>query len=204
MKVKLGISDHDAVVINADIKPKIVKLPKRKVFLYKKAEFRKIADDLDLLNNELTDEIICQSNVDELWNHFIDTANKSMDANIPSKMTSSKPSVPWINPTIKRSIRKKRKLYDKARRTGDFELWDKFKDLRRKTDRQMRKLHREHFGDIGDSLQSNNTKPFWNYVKSLRRRDGNVTRKHVTRPHCPCHVRTMQEMLDVMFLVFLL
>ena len=23
-------------------------------------------------------------------------------------------------------------------------------------------------------------------------RDGNVTRKHVTRPHCPCHVRTMQ------------
>ena len=107
MKVKPGISDHDAVVINADIKPKIVKLPKRKVFLYKKVEFRKIADDLDLLNNELTDEIICQSNVDELWNHFNDTVHKSMDANIPSKMTSSKPSVLWINPTIKRSIRKK-------------------------------------------------------------------------------------------------
>ena len=56
--------------------------------------------------------------------------------------------------------KKKRKLYDKARRTGDFELWDKFKDPRRKTDRQMRKLHREHVRDIGDSLQSNNTKPF--------------------------------------------
>ena len=114
VKVKPGISDHDAVVINADIKPKIVKLPKRKVFLYKKTEFRKIADDLDLLNDELTDEIICQSNVDELWNRLKDTVHKSMDANIPSKMTSSKPSVPWINPTIKRSIRKKRKLYDKA------------------------------------------------------------------------------------------
>ena len=36
-------------MVNADIKPKIVKLPKRKVFLYKKAEFRKTADDLDLL-----------------------------------------------------------------------------------------------------------------------------------------------------------
>lgn len=84
-------------------------------------------------------------------------------------MTSSKPSVPWINSSIKRTLRKKRKLYDKARRTGDFHLWDKFKDLRRKTDRQMRKLHREHVRDIGNSLQSNNTKPFWNYVKSLRR-----------------------------------
>ena len=37
-----------------------------------------------------------------------------------------------------------------------------------KTDRQMRKLHREQVRDFGDSLQSNNTKPFWNYVKSLR------------------------------------
>ena len=31
------------------------------------------------------------------------------------------------------------------------------------------KLHREHVRDIGDSLQSKNTKPLWNYVKSLRR-----------------------------------
>ena len=76
------------------------------MFLYKKAEFRKIADDLDLLNDELTDEIICQSHIDELWNRFKDTVHKSMDAYIPSKITSSKLSVLWINLTIKCRIRK--------------------------------------------------------------------------------------------------
>jgi hypothetical protein len=167
--VKPGLSDHDVVVINASIKPKIVKLPKRKVFLYKKAEFSKIAEDLDVLNGELTENAVQQMDIDELWNRFTDTVQKSMDSNIPSKMTSSKPNVPWINSTMKRNIRKKRKLYDRARKTGDFEHWDKFKELRRKNDRQMRKLHRDHVRGIGDSLESENTKPFWNYVKALRR-----------------------------------
>lgn len=169
VEVKPGISDHDVVVIDASIRPKIIKLPKRKVFLYKKADFDKVAEDLDALNGELTDDVVQQTDINELWNRFTDTIKKSMDSNIPSKMTSSKPSVPWINSNVKRNIRKKRKLYDKARKTGDFELWDRFKELRRKTDRQMRKLHRDHVRGIGDSLQSENTKPFWNYVKALRR-----------------------------------
>ena len=70
---------------------------------------------------------------------------------------------------MKRSIRKKRKLYNKARKTKSHRLWDEFKKLRRRNDRQMRKLHHEHVRKIGDSLQSNNTKPFWSYVKSMRR-----------------------------------
>jgi hypothetical protein len=92
-----------------------------------------------------------------------------MDTNIPHKMSSAKPSLPWVNASIKRGIRKKRKLYNRARKTGDFATWDKFKDLRRKIDRQMRKLHRDHVHDIGTSLQSENTKPFWNYVKAIRK-----------------------------------
>ncbi|XP_072028466.1 uncharacterized protein [Amphiura filiformis] len=167
--VNPGISDHDIVVIHASIKPKITKLPKRKVYLYKKANFSKITDELDELGAELTEEVVQNLDIDELWNRFTNTIQKSMDVNIPSKMTSSKPSVPWINATMKINIRKKRKLYDKARKTGDFELWDRFKQSRRKIDRQMRTLHREHVHSIGECLETDNTKPFWNYIKSLRR-----------------------------------
>ena len=102
-------------------------------------------------------------------NRISETIQKSMDTNIPSKMTSSKPSLPWINNTRKRNIRKKRKLYDKARKTGSFKLWDKLRKSRRKNDRYMRKPHREHVKNIRDSLKSDNTKPSWNYVKFLRR-----------------------------------
>ncbi|XP_062899789.1 uncharacterized protein LOC134344246 [Mobula hypostoma] len=92
-----------------------------------------------------------------------------MDANIPHKINSSKPSLPWVNALLQRSIRKKRKLYNRARKTGDFSTWDEFRLLRRKVDRQMRKLHRDYVYDIGTSLQSENTKLFWYYVKAIRR-----------------------------------
>ena len=169
VEIKPGISDHDVVIIHASIKPKMIKLPKRKIFLYKKAEYSKICEDLNQLNNKLTNKFVQESSVDELWEHFTSTILESMDDNIPSRITSSKPSIPWINTNMKRNIRKKRKLYDKARKSGDPEHWDKFKQLRRKNDKEMRKLHQEHIRNIGDSLHSENTKPFWNYVKALRK-----------------------------------
>ncbi|XP_077978226.1 uncharacterized protein LOC144433741 [Glandiceps talaboti] len=169
IQIKPGISDHDIVVLHASIKPKIVKLPKRKVYLYHKADFNKMSNELDALNSSLTEDIVNQLNIDELWNQFSDKIQTAMNDNIPSKITSSKPNVPWINSTLKRNIRKKRKLYDKARKTGNFILWDKFKELRRRNDKQMRKLRQEHINTIGQSLQTDNTKPFWNYIKALRR-----------------------------------
>ena len=168
-EIKPGISDHDVVVVTASIRPKIVKLPKRKVYIYNRADFNSISTKLEDLNHQLDDDSVKNMDIDKLWDTLTNTIKLAMDTNIPSKITSSKPSVPWINSDIKRKIKKKRKLYNKARKTGDFELWDKFKELRRKNDREMRKLQRDHIRSIGDCLESNNTKPFRNYIKSLRR-----------------------------------
>ena len=138
----------------------IVKLPKRKVYLYNRADFNSISTKLEDLNHQLDEDSVKNMDIDKLWDTLTNTIQLAMDTNIPSKMTSSKPSVPWINSDIKRKIKKKRKLYNKARKTGDFELWDKFKELRRKNDREMRNLQRDHIRSIGDCLESNNTKPF--------------------------------------------
>ena len=166
-RVTPGISDHDAVVITASIKPKLVHKPKRSVYLYAKGDSEKIEQDLEAFNEQLSEDYIQTSDIDSLWTGFTQVIKTSMDKYIPTKMCSSKVKLPWMTDRLRRACNKKRKLYDKARRTGDFELWDKFKETRRKLDRNLRNLRRDYLSNICNSLKTNNTKPFWRYIKSI-------------------------------------
>ena len=88
---------------------------------------------------------------------------------IPNKMSSSNYNLPWVDGPIRRAIRRKQRLNNKAKRTGKPEAWDTFKTLRRTTDRNIRRAYKRYVSEvIGDSLSSKNTKPFWNFVKSKR------------------------------------
>jgi hypothetical protein len=72
-----------------------------------------------------------------------------------------------VDQTTKRAIRRKQRLYNKARKSGSPEDWLKFKSLRRSIDRGIKKAHQRYINEvIGESLKSENTKPFWNYIKS--------------------------------------
>ena len=55
-----------------------------------------------------------------------------MDDLIPTKMTSTKVHLPWLDNSIKRSIRKKQRFYNKAKRSKDDkegQLSDAFANL---------------------------------------------------------------------------
>ncbi|XP_072018292.1 uncharacterized protein [Amphiura filiformis] len=164
-----GLSDHDTVIVSALVRPKLVHKPRRKVYIYAKGEYDKICEELDAFNATLTDDHVNKSDINEIWSDFTRIVQKSMDSHIPSKMSTSKVRLPWMNDRMRKMCNKKRKIYDKARKTGDFATWDKYKDIRRKNDRELRKLQRKYIRDVCDTLESNNTKPFWRYIKSLRR-----------------------------------
>ena len=60
-------------------------------------------------------------------------------------------------------------MFRKARKSNSVTDWVAFRNQRRKLDRQIRSKYREYLtGVIGASLETSNTKPFWNYVKSCR------------------------------------
>ena len=107
--------------------------------------------------------------VESMWEIFKTTLSNSMEKNIPSKLVSKKKnSRPWINTATRRALRNKQKLYRKAKRSGNDEGWAQFRKLRRTLERRIRKQHRDYVsGTIGASLETNNSKPFWNYVKAL-------------------------------------
>ena len=67
-----------------------------------------------------------QVKFDLITSFIIDSADK----HVPSKTSRSVSSVPWINPEIRRKIRRKNKTHTKASKTGSSKLRSKFETLR--------------------------------------------------------------------------
>ena len=63
-----------------------------------------------------------QENFDLITSFIQEAANK----HIPSKISRSASSVPWITPGIRRMIRKRNKTHAKAKKTGNSRLKTRF------------------------------------------------------------------------------
>ena len=114
--VILGMSDHDIVCADFLISSRKIKQSCRKIFLYKKDDFEKINEGLTNYADTITEELYRNSSVDELWLGFKDTLLSAMERHIPSKMVQQNVSQPWFKQSHKRTIRRKRRAYNKARR----------------------------------------------------------------------------------------
>ena len=177
VNVESGTSDHDMVVVGAILKPKISRPPKRKIFLYAKGNFAGIDDDMKQFYEEnLHPNTAVYSSVEELYTSFKNALSDAIDKHIPSKTSSSHFSYPWVNNSIKRDINRKKRLYNNARKHGSASCWARFRKLRRQIDRKIRKAHGSYIREvIGASLKSDNTRPFWNFIKSKRKEVSGVS-----------------------------
>ena len=114
-----GISNHDMLVINSDLKPTYNKPKRRKVYIYKRADMNTIKQN-SLNMTELSENII-NTDVDwpinDMWEKLKHGIYEVMEKNIPSKLTSNRHNLSWINHKLKQLIKKKNKLYNKARQS---------------------------------------------------------------------------------------
>ena len=58
------------------------------------------------------------SSINDMWVSFKSEAIVAIERFIPSKMTKTKHRLPWIDSSIKRLIRKRDKLYFRARKSS--------------------------------------------------------------------------------------
>jgi hypothetical protein len=121
-----GIGGHDIVVVDQDLRAKINKAKPRKVYHFRDANWEDIRSDAKVLNDKLLDNF-SQTGIENSWQHFKTGVIDIMDKHIPSKLTSTRYNLPWLNHTLKKMTRKKKKLYDRARKYGRPKDWSKFK-----------------------------------------------------------------------------
>ena len=73
---------------------------------------------------------------------------------IHNKLIKVNPMEPtWITSDIKRQIRKRKRLYKRAKRANNPDLWCKFKKLRNGTFELIRKTKQFHIKQLADKLK---------------------------------------------------
>ncbi|WAR04712.1 hypothetical protein MAR_020081, partial [Mya arenaria] len=100
-----------------------------------------------------------------LTSHILEGAKRF----IPNKTITIRPQEPrWITSEIKRLIRKRKRLYQEAKRHNISSVWNKFKDLRNTIISKIRDAKKAHIDTISKSLlDKKNSKDWWSTVKQF-------------------------------------
>ena len=168
-----GISDHDVVFAEVDMRPIRCQQKPRSIPLYKRAKWDKIRDDLKTLTNEMKEKYVsCEPNVNQMWELFRDTVTESIKKNIPRRKTRHKDGYPWIGPKLKRLIKRQARLYKVEKKTADPFHIQKYLDLKHHVQKLTRQAYWKYIEDIvtpkEDEHEHSGMKHFWTYIKHKR------------------------------------
>ena len=104
--------------------------------------------------------------VEENWQYFCHHYALIVDKYVPYKYSSTKYHIPWMSTLLKRMIRKKQRIYNKAKSSNCCNTWIEYKNIQKEVKQLLRSHHKQYLENI--ILSSNNRKPFWSYLKSKR------------------------------------
>ena len=172
-KTAISKADHDIVYVEYDIKAKRIQQAPRKIFLYKRADMDGLHDHLACYRDSFLSSDHSRMSVNDMWVSFKSEVLSAIERFIPSKMTKTKYS------SIKRLIRKRDKLYFRARKSSSPDLKNHYKRFRAHVQKSIRDAYWKHVTNIfsfdNDSPDSDcprkneKAKKFWSFVKSLKK-----------------------------------
>ena len=113
----IGKADHDLNYIGYDIKAKRIKQASRKIYLYNQADMTGLRDHISQFMESYLSEDHSHMSVNEMWVKFKTGYLEAVERFIPTKMTKTKYSLPWIGVLIKRLMKRRQKLYLRARKS---------------------------------------------------------------------------------------
>ncbi|CAC5387065.1 unnamed protein product [Mytilus coruscus] len=133
-----------------------------------KLDMNNLHHDITLMNEQ-------KAGVNTLWTHFQTKLEESIGKNVPKKTARKKDGSPWITSDIKRLIRKRDKWFKRMKKSGNGGDRDKFKELKSRTQREIRKAYWNYIDSIVSppdlikpQERPNCMKRFWTFMKHKR------------------------------------
>ena len=176
-----GISDHDIVYAEIDIKPVKHKQTPRKIPLYKKAEWDSIRSDLSLLLETIQNKVLVGADVNQLWDTFTNNLQESINNHVPQKIAKSKDKFPWITKEIKQMIRRRDRMYKRKKKIQPSGRYQQVKKLKQLVQRKMRQAYWNYIEEVisiehvPEQNNRTNTKKFWTYNKHRKKDNSTIT-----------------------------
>ncbi|CAC5406510.1 unnamed protein product [Mytilus coruscus] len=169
------LSDHEIVFTGVNLNPRKSIQKPRIIPLYRKANWENMKLDMNNLHHDITLMNEQKAGVNTLWTHFQTKLEESIGKNVPKKTARKKDGSPWITSDIKRLIRKRDKWFKRMKKSGHGGDRDKFKELKRRTQREIRKAYWNYIDSIVSppdlikpQERPNCMKRFWTFIKHER------------------------------------
>ena len=162
-----GISDHDLVISDFNIKIEYQQTKKRHGLNYKKADWQKIRD---YLQKELPISILRNNEVNTLWNDLKKHIKTAVVTFVPAYVIKENYTLPWLSPILEKCLKRKNRLHSKAKKAGrGSPKWAKYKAQQKRCRYLLKKAETDFVNKkINTGLLENNTKPLWQFIKSKR------------------------------------
>ena len=126
----IGKADHDIVYVEYDIKAKRIQQAPRKIYLYKRADMDGLRDHLARYRDSFLSSDHSHMSVNDMWVSFKSEVIAAIEGFVPSKMTKTKYSSPWIDSSIKRLIKRRDRLYFRAHKSSSPDIKSHYKRFR--------------------------------------------------------------------------
>ena len=97
--------------------------------------------------------------VDENWSFFFQNFQQILNDHVPTKVLGRRTHLPWMSATLKRLIRKKQWVYNKARLFRCETDWAYYKQLKKEVKNMLKSQHKTYLMNTISS--SSNKKPLW-------------------------------------------
>jgi hypothetical protein len=138
----------------------------RTIWEYNRGDFDKLRQDLLNYNWHTCTHADIDTYADNITNQIITIAK----INIPNKQIHVRPSdAPWMTSTVRSHIRKRKRIYRKAKQTQSLHHWQKFRQLRNETILLIREAKSNYYCKLSDKLKrgSLSSKDWWKTLKSF-------------------------------------
>ena len=167
-----GISDHDSIFFARIDCLAEIKRPVSRMFLqWHKVTDEKLKDIRDYVSSaaqNITDTCSVDTPVEVIWQKIKNISDEVIGNMVPSKVTSKRFNQTWVTRKCRSLFRRKRRAYNRARRTNREADWNHFRDLRRETQKQCNKAAAEHIARRVSIDTDSTRKAIYSYIKNNR------------------------------------
>ena len=158
-----GLSDHDIIITDNNVAAsKIIQVP-RTVTIWKKANVTAMQEETRIFAGNFIKQT--HTNVQRSWDSISEHLKELMKKHVPTKKVSTKFHQPWIQTSLKRLSRQKRRAWAKAKTSNSPVDWEKYEEIKKKTQRENRRAYESHVNTL---ISEDSNKALWKYIKSRK------------------------------------
>ena len=161
-----GLSDHDILITDSNIKTNKVVQTRHTVTIWKKANIDAMIKETEQFSTELLNETELVD-VENMWASIQQHLKNMISKHIPTKQKSLKYHQPWITTKLKRLARQKQRAWTKAKSTKLLKHKEKYKSLKKQTRCENRKAYSEYVRELTE--EDSDKKQLWKFVKYKKR-----------------------------------